>query len=107
MHILNREAPRAVDDSYTRRQDRRLEVSARRGVLANETDGDPETGVESRLKVSHKDGPNMGTVRLRSDGSFVYTPKGCERGADEFTCTLRDSDGLTDTGLVTITIERR
>jgi hypothetical protein len=105
--ILSGEAPAAVDDSYTTRQDRRLEVSARRGVLANDTDGDPETGVESRLTASLRNEPNKGTVRLRSDGSFVYKPKAGERGTDEFTYTLRDGDGLTDTGLVTITIERR
>jgi subtilisin-like proprotein convertase family protein len=107
LQILYGEAPRATDDSYTTRQDRRLEVSARRGVLANDTDGDPETGVETQLTASLKDGPNKGTVRLRSDGSFVYKPKAGERGTDEFTYTVRDGDGLTDTGLVRITIERR
>jgi Bacterial cadherin-like domain len=49
LHILYGEEPKAVDDSYTTRQDRRLEVSARKGVLANDTDGDPEAGVETRL----------------------------------------------------------
>jgi hypothetical protein len=107
LHILYGEAPTAADDSYTTRQDRRLEVSARRGVLANDTDGDPEAGVESGLTAILRNGPSKGTVRLRPDGSFIYKPKAGERGTDDFTYTLRDGDGLTDIGLMTITIERR
>ena len=107
LEIYYGEAPVAVDDTYSARQDRRLEVSASNGVLANDNDGDPETGVDSSLTARLDDAPDKGTVRLRADGSFVYRPNAGASGTDTFTYTLRDLDGLTDTGLVTITIRRR
>ena len=72
LEIYYGEAPEAVDDSYTARQDRRLEVSAGNGVLANDNDGDPEPGVDSELTARLDNPPDKGTVRLRADGSFVY-----------------------------------
>ena len=105
LEIYYGQAPVAVDDSYTARRDRRLEVSARNGVLANDNDGDPEPGVDSELTARLDNPPDKGTVRLRADGSFVYRPNAGAKGQDTFTYTLRDQDGLTDTGLVTITIE--
>ncbi len=106
LEIYYGQAPVAVDDSYTARRDRRLEVSARNGVLANDNDGDPEPGVASELTARLDNPPDKGTVRLRADGSFVYRPNAGAKGEDTFTYTLRDQDGLTDTGLVTITIRR-
>ena len=106
LEILYGEPPVARDDFYTTRQDRRLEVSARNGVLANDTDGDPEPGVESPLEAILVSGPDKGTLRLRSDGSFVYRPDAGRRGLDDFVYAVRDRDGLTDRGLVTIEIQR-
>jgi hypothetical protein len=106
LEILYGEAPVAHDDHYTTRQDRRLEVSARNGVLANDTDGDPEPGVESDLEAILDRGPRKGTLRLRADGSFVYKPEAGRRGEDDFIYIVRDRDGLTDRGLVTIEIQR-
>ena len=105
LEIYYGQAPVAVDDSYTARRDRRLEVSARNGVLANDNDGDPEPGVDSELTARLDNPPDKGTVRLRADGSFVYRPNAGAKGEDTFTYTLRDQDGLTDTGMVTITID--
>ena len=107
LEIYYGEAPLAVDDAYGARQDRRIEVAASNGVLANDNDGDPELGVDSTLTARLANPPRKGTVRLRADGSFVYRPNAGVTGTDTFTYTLRDLDGLTDTGLVTITIRRR
>ncbi len=106
LEILYGEAPIAVDDEYTARMDRRLVVSQRDGVLANDNDGDPEPGVEASLSARLRSGPRQGTVRLRSDGSFVYKPNGRADGTDSFTYYVRDQDGLRDTGEVTIFLRR-
>lgn len=106
LEILYGEAPVAVDDEYRARENRRLVVSEEDGVLANDNDGDPETGVDSELTARLRSDPRKGTVRLRADGSFVYTPDDRERGTDTFTYFVRDQDGLRDTGEVTITIAR-
>ncbi len=62
--------------------------------------------MDSELTARLDNPPRKGTVRLRTDGSFVYRPNAGAKGEDTFTYTLRDQDGLTDTGLVTITIRR-
>jgi hypothetical protein len=58
---------------------------------------------ESRLKVTDPEGQNMtytvvrqprrGTVEIRSDGSFTYTPKKSKVGVDSFTYTATDPAG--------------
>jgi len=106
IEIFYGEAPEAVDDEYDARSGRRLSVSENDGVLDNDNDGDPEPGVESELTARLKKEPRKGTVRLRSDGSFVYKPEDGARGTDTFTYIVEDKDGLRDVGEVTITIRR-
>ncbi len=48
--------------------------------------------------------PEHGTVELRKDGSYVYTPAAGFSGTDTFTYTAVDAEGSTSTGLVTITV---
>ena len=58
---------------------------------------------EGRLKVSDPEGgqlvytllrnPKRGTVELREDGTFLYTPKKNKVGVDSFTFTATDSAG--------------
>lgn len=107
LEILYGFAPRAVDDKYDARQGRTLRVRENRGVLANDNDGDPEPGVETDLIARVKKDPRKGTLRLRPDGSFTYKPDEGERGTDSFLYTVRDGDGLTDQGKVTINITGR
>ncbi len=67
------------------------------------------------LKVSDPEGepmtftlvrePRRGTVEIRSDGSFTYTPKKNKVGVDSFTYTAADAAGKTSReATVTITI---
>lgn len=107
LEIYYGEAPVANVDEYRAREGRRLRVSERDGVLANDTDGDPEPGVDSPLTARLRTDPRKGTVRLRKDGSFVYKPQNGFTGEDSFTYTVRDRDGLTDVGKVTITVRGR
>jgi hypothetical protein len=107
LEIYYGEAPEAVEDRYTVRQDRTLRVPADEGVLANDNDGDPEPGVESDLRATLKREPKKGTITLRENGAFTYRPDEGERGRDTFSYTVRDDDGLTDTGRVTLKIEGR
>jgi VCBS repeat-containing protein len=80
-------APRAVDDAYTAAEDETLTVPARSGVLANDTDA-----VHSRLSAELVSGPSHGTLSLKSDGSFDYTPASDTEGiTDHFTYRARNA----------------
>ncbi|QDV57113.1 hypothetical protein Mal33_31140 [Rosistilla oblonga] len=45
-----------------------------------------------------------GSVVISADGQFVYTPQADYAGTDQFTYTVRDADGSTNTADVTITV---
>jgi hypothetical protein len=92
------DAPVAVDDSYSIDEDTVLSV-AMPGVLGNDSDVDLDSlSAELLSDVSH------GTLSFNADGSFSYAPELDFNGTDSF--TYRVSDGLlSDTGLVTITID--
>src|SRR5439155_1032862 len=62
------DAPVAVNDSYTIAEDTTLNVAAP-GVLSNDVDVDGDS--LSAVSVSQ---PAHGTLTLKSDGSFSYTP---------------------------------
>jgi hypothetical protein len=88
------QAPVAVDDALTRRNGNH---SATGNVLANDHDpeGDPMT-------VELVTAPAVGTVVLAPDGTFTYTPRPPNQGADSF--TYRVSDGLSWSAPATVTI---
>ena len=50
--------------------------------------------------------PSHGTVTITDTamGSFVYTPTATYKGSDAFTYVVADTDGLTDTAIVSITV---
>jgi hypothetical protein len=50
--------------------------------------------------------PAAGTLVLNPDQSFTYTPGASGPGQDGFAYTVRDAQGATATGSVTITVER-
>ena len=71
--------------------------------------------LEGKLKVKDPEGeamtftitrqPKRGTLELREDGSFTYTPKKNKVGIDSFVCTATDASGKTSRECtVTITI---
>ncbi|MBE7461967.1 MAG: tandem-95 repeat protein [Planctomycetes bacterium] len=73
------------------------EIASYRGVLAN--DDDFNGGPIEAVKQSD---PAHGTLDLRPDGSFTYTPEPGYEGPDAFTYVARDSDG--DSAIATVTL---
>ncbi|HUR17472.1 MAG TPA: Ig-like domain-containing protein, partial [Acidimicrobiales bacterium] len=95
---INVTDPLAVDDFYRKPDAGPLLVQAP-GVLRN--DVDMEGGV---LTAGSASDPPHGVVFLDPDGSFKYIADALYQGLDTFTYTVRDAEGGTDTGLVTITV---
>ncbi|WP_145348533.1 tandem-95 repeat protein [Rosistilla ulvae] len=74
------------------------------GLLTGATDPDGD----SNLLVVTNTGTDAttagGSVVIFADGQFVYTPPTFYAGTDQFTYTVRDADGSTNTADVTITV---
>jgi VCBS repeat-containing protein len=89
-------APTGAADSYGVTHDRMLHVAGP-GVLGNDTDpdGDPITAVKAS-------DPLHGSVALKADGSFDYTPNAGYVGSDSF--IYRDTDGALASAPVTVTL---
>ncbi|RPI54861.1 MAG: tandem-95 repeat protein [Acidobacteria bacterium] len=93
---VNNRAPVAVNDAYSTNINSVLVVPAR-GVLANDVDsnGDPLTA----LLVAQ---PPHGSVALRNDGSFTYTPAPNFIGQDSF--RYRATDGTARSNVATVAV---
>ncbi len=89
-------APTANANSYNTNEDNVLTVNGP-GVLGNDTD--PGNNPLTAVLVSS---PRNGTLQLRPDGSFVYTPNENFSGTDTF--TYRASDGQAESAPVTVTL---
>lgn len=89
--------PDPLEDAYVVAHGRPLYINASAGVLANDQDfdGDPLT---AQLAV----GPSHGTLTLRPDGGFVYTPEAGYTGEDAF--SYRASDGAETSAPVLVSI---
>ncbi len=90
------EKPVGVADNYATSFIDRLIVQAS-GLLGNDSDVDGDG-----LSVLLVSGPNVGSLELRSDGSFIYTPQPNFIGIASF--TYRVSDGLLDSDDITVSI---
>ena len=66
-------------------------------MLSNDTDPDSDT-----LKAVRVSGPSHGTLVLKADGSFSYTPNANYNGSDCF--TYKASDGTLDSNVATVSI---
>lgn len=89
------DAPKANKDYYTTIED----VSALIDVLANDTDVDGDTlTIVSLLGL-----PDYGIITIQ-DGKVLYTPNEGYTGMDYFTYRCQDSNGASDTALVTISV---
>ncbi|MGY0195696.1 tandem-95 repeat protein [Leptothrix sp. BB-4] len=66
-------------------------------AVASDVDGD---------SVSYKlaTGPAHGTVLIKTDGSYSYTPAADYNGSDSFTYTVSDNNGGSNTYTATVTI---
>jgi uncharacterized delta-60 repeat protein len=94
------DAPVAMDDSYSISEDADLVVSATTGVLFNDSDADGDT----MIAILDQDVSN-GTLTLRGDGSFTYTPRTNWYGDDTFTYHITDGLLISDPPVtVTITV---
>ncbi len=90
------DAPEAVDDQATTREDEAVEIP----VLANDADldGDP-------LRVRGLSPARHGTAEVAANGTTVsYVPDPNYHGPDRFTYVVADPDGLADTATVEVTV---
>jgi len=95
--------PTPTNDAYTLQEDGGTFTSPGRGVLTNDTDpNEPATDltVDTPAIVL----PTKGTLTLRTDGTFDYTPDLNATGADSFEYRVRDKFGGTATATVNLTI---
>ena len=86
--------PAAFEDSYITTRNTTLTVNAP-GVLANDTSFNG--GTLTAIKVSN---PTNGSVTLRPDGGFTYTPNPNNSLGDSF--TYKVNDGTDNSGVVTV-----
>jgi VCBS repeat-containing protein len=110
-------APVAADDAGTTDEDHVLNVAAP-GVLANDTDGDPnDTKTVTAVNGSAASVgqtitlPSGALLTLRADGSYAYNPNSKFNGlragqsaSEVFTYTVTDAMGASSTATVTVTI---
>jgi hypothetical protein len=91
-------APVSANDSFGTPANTALNVGAP-GVLGNDRDpdGDPITAALQRV-------PANGTVDLRANGSFTYTPRAGFFGVDSFDYRASDGPGNGNVATVSITV---
>lgn len=95
------DAPVAQPDSYDVLIGETLNTTAdTNGVLSNDTDIDQNDS----LKAEIINRPANGTLTLRPDGSFAYSPASEFEGVDSFTYRTVDTGGLTSNATVTINV---
>jgi len=89
--------PVAANDAAYSTDENAVLNQATPGVLGNDTDIDGNLLTAILVSnVSH------GTLVLKADGSFTYTPAAGFTGSDSFTC--KANDGTADSNVVTVTI---
>lgn len=87
----------AGNDSYTVKSGETLTIPASQGLLNND--------VPEGVTVDSYTQPTNGTVVVNPDGSFTYTPSAGFVGTDNFTYTIINNVGDTETATVTIRVE--
>ena len=95
------DAPIANDDSAQTNEDTLVEIN----VTANDSDADEGVDPAETLTVTidTNNQPSLGTVNI-TDNVIEYTPNENAHGTDTFKYILTDTEGLTDTATVTVTI---
>lgn len=91
-------APIAADDWYGVSEDDRLTVLGL-GVLANDSDADGDN-----LTASLVNGPAHGSLYLDPSGAFIYTPEPNYAGDDAFTYRATDTESLSSTATVSLSV---
>jgi T1SS-143 domain-containing protein len=119
------DAPVAQDDVGQVGQNAVLTVNAANGVILSganpagrDTDADNDSLTVTAVSFNGTPGTvgtalqgQYGTLVLRADGSYTYTPNDTakalddgETGRDVFTYTVKDGGGLADTATLTVTV---
>lgn len=96
--------PIGVADVYTGYNDSLLSVSAKDGVLKNDTHPDDATAA---LTAVLGEEPAHGKIVFRTDGSFDYMPDEGFTGRDAFAYYAVSGEALSTPVMVTINIEER
>jgi VCBS repeat-containing protein len=96
-------APLASDDSFAVDRNTLLDGGhvLTGNVLGNDSDPD---GDALRVQTTPLQAPSHGTLVLRADGSFAYTPALNFSGSDSFSYRLLDSDGGSSTAVVSLLV---
>ncbi len=92
-------APVAVDDFYTVTASETLVITAP-GLLGNDRDLD-----EDALTIHLEEDVANGTLLLRDDGAFTYTPPVNHSGVERFRYRASDGSNLSNTSTVTISVQ--
>ncbi|MGR9046412.1 MAG: Ig-like domain-containing protein, partial [Gammaproteobacteria bacterium] len=90
--------PVAVDDSASTDEDVPVVIN----VQDNDNAG--PSNEDQTLNTTVVSDPANGTATINADGTVTYTPDPNFTGADTFTYTVCDSDGLCDTATVTVAV---
>lgn len=90
--------PTSSGDSFSMAQGGTLNVSAP-GVLGNDSDADGDP-----LTAALESAPANGSVSLRPDGGFTYTPKSGFTGTDSFSYRASDGASSGNSAVVTISV---
>ncbi|MGB1206883.1 MAG: Ig-like domain-containing protein, partial [Chitinophagales bacterium] len=99
---ISSNGPVAVTDSVTGTPNEVLTID----VLANDYDPDDIDNPDAVTLVGLDEMPTNGTASINpEDTTITYVPNQDFCGIDSFTYVIADAEGLTDTGLVVITIE--
>ena len=93
------DGPVASDDSLSGTEDGTITFTAS-DLLGNDSDVDGDS-----LSISGFDQPEHGTIVDNGDGSFTFTPDENWNGETDFTYTVSDGQGGTDTATVNITVD--
>ena len=93
---LGNSPPVAVNDSFSTAEDTPLNGSS---VLANDTDADGDP-----LTAQLLTGPARGSLTLRADGTFLYTPAANYNGPDSFTYRVFDGQAYSAAATASLTI---
>lgn len=99
--------PVANGNTYAVTEDTPLNITAgsvASGVLGNDTDADFPVNPASQLTATLVSPPQHGTLVLRADGTFDYTPQANYFGTDSFTYFASDPSSSSNVATVTLNI---
>jgi hypothetical protein len=104
VEIVVNSPPFGANDAYVTSEDTALEVTADDGLLANDVDPENDELSTSLAPPAGACGPCNGAVRVRDDGSFIYSPDLDFYGQDAFRYRLDDGTNGPEFASVAVTV---